>query len=95
MGERLNEIKGAVVQEQREYNQAQKSAWRYSRKWFLAVPIVVGVGFLIALAGSGVLDTIGGLTIGVGILLLFAALWKHVDAGGDDFGAGAGGAFGN
>jgi hypothetical protein len=90
MGEIFEAVKDQMVEDQREYNRAQRVAWRSSRRWFLAVPVVIGIGVVLALLGDGALDTIGGVVIGAGVLLLFVALWKHVDAGGDDFGAATG-----
>jgi anti-sigma factor RsiW len=94
MGERMKDIKHGVVTAQREYNQEQRVAFRTSKPWFLAVPVVLAAGVLIAWAGSGILDTIGGVTVFAAVMLLFVALWKHVGAGGDDFGAGSGASWG-
>ena len=93
MGETFDAVKDALVEEQRQWNREQKTAWQTSGSWFKAVPVVVAIGAAVALIGSGILDTVGGVTILVGVILLFVALWKHIGAGGDDFGtaAGAGG----
>ena len=93
MGETFDAVKDTLVEEQRQWNRERRTAWQTSGRWFKAVPVVVAIGVLIALIGSGILDAVGGVAILAGVMLLFVALWKHIGAGGDDFGtaAGAGG----
>ncbi|HEX2105650.1 MAG TPA: hypothetical protein VHF51_18500 [Solirubrobacteraceae bacterium] len=94
MGERLTEIKDAVVEQQREYNEEQRTAWRKaSGRWFKPVPLLIAAGLLIAWLGGDLFDAIGVALMAAGMVLLFVALWKHVGAGGDDFGAGASAGF--
>jgi hypothetical protein len=93
MGERLTEVKDVLVEQQREYNQEQRVAWRKSGRWFKPVPFLIGLGLLIAWLGGNVFDAIGVGLMLAGMVSLFVAMWKHIDAGGDDVGAGAGAGF--
>jgi hypothetical protein len=92
MGERLHDITHAVGQQMkedhREWRQEQRTAWKSSRKWLIAAPLILVVAIVVGvLAGE-----IAGVSVGgVAVLVFFVGMWKHVDAGGSAFGLQYGG----
>ena len=84
----MRDIKNAVVAEEKGYWQEQHDAASKSgsKKWVLAGIVLAAVGLVLLLS---TIPAVGAPFAVVGFIAFFVGMWKHIDAGGDDFGIGA------